>query len=578
MATSTEDDGRFGGAPAGHKGPPPAGHKGPPSAGQKGSPPAGQKGPPPAEKKGPPSAEQKGPPPAEKKGPPHAGQKGPPPAEKKGSPPAEQKGMKELVGWVSAHAPDLEVIAQRRDLDGPMVDRALEIVRQFIIDRGLILFGGLAIDYALRLKGSRIYPDDERPDFDFLSPNSVNDAYDLADMLVKRGFEAVGAIRGIHVQTMKVRTNFIWVADIGFAPKEVFDRIPTLVWRGMRIIHPDYQRMDQHLAFCFPFNGPPREDVFHRWRKDLKRFNLYDDHYPISLSGGPATELSEIVGRLSVPVISGRGLGAEATPAVALHGFAAYAVLRRTLDELAAALGAEHGADAPALAISFPDEYSVSVAAPGAGTRVYFAAPDPAAAVAGLGDAQWCDPYMDISPESVRAGNVTVLSTRGRLLAVSAVRAGNGRALVVSPQYLLLHFLFESHRAPDESHREMYRNYYRHALDVIGAAEKMVADRCDAAAGDDLRAECLALFAQSPFAPTISTLGTVNHDAAYVIKMANNAEKLRDTPPPALNLDANIAELLRGLPQNYYPGGNKVRPTFDYSVSPLFRRAGAARP
>lgn len=518
---------------------------------------------------------------------------------KKDLPPAGQKGMNELVGWISAHAPELEVVAQRRDLDGAMIDRALDIVRRFIIDRGLILFGGLAIDYALRLKGSRIYPDDERPDFDFLSPNSVNDAYDLADMLVKRGFEAVGAIRGIHVQTMKVRTNFIWVADIGFAPKEVFNRIPTLEWRGMRIVHPDYQRMDQHLAFCFPFNGPPREDVFHRWRKDLKRFNLYDDHYPIPLSGGPAAGAAgrTIVGRLSVPVIFGRGsaeaaaAAAEAAPAaaaaaaaaaepvatVALHGFAAYAVLRRTLDELAAALGAEHGAEgAPTLAISFPNEYSVSVAAP-AGTQVHFASPDPAAAVAGLGDAQWCDPYMDLSPESVRAGNVTVLSTRGRLLAVSAVRAGEGRAFVVSPQYLLLHFLFESHRAPDEALRVVYRNYYRHTLDVIGAAEKMVADRCDAAADDGLRAECAALFCQSPFAPTITTLGTVNHDAAYIIKMANNAEKLRDTPPSALNLDTDIAGLLRGLPQNYYPGGNKVRPTFDYDVSPLFRRAGAPK-
>src|SRR5271170_7968864 len=48
---------------------------------------------------------------------------------------------------------DLAVVAQRRDVDGPMVDRALAVVRRFILERGLILFGGLAIDYALRLKG-----------------------------------------------------------------------------------------------------------------------------------------------------------------------------------------------------------------------------------------------------------------------------------------------------------------------------------------------------------------------------------------------------------------------------------------
>ena len=92
--------------------------------------------------------------------------------------------------WVADHAKDFEVPAQRRDADNPMVDRALELVRAFIVERGLILFGGLAIDYALRLRGAQLYPDDERPDFDVLSPRSVDDAYDLVDRLAAAGFAA----------------------------------------------------------------------------------------------------------------------------------------------------------------------------------------------------------------------------------------------------------------------------------------------------------------------------------------------------------------------------------------------------
>ena len=75
------------------------------------------------------------------------------------------------------------------------------------------------------------------------------------------------------------------------------------------------------LPFCFPFNGAPREDVFHRWRKDLKRFNLYADNYPIAVE--PAETTLKLVRATSrVPLV-----GKSETLQVALHGFAAYAYI-----------------------------------------------------------------------------------------------------------------------------------------------------------------------------------------------------------------------------------------------------------
>jgi len=490
-----------------------------------------------------------------------------------------RQGAAALARWAGARAKDLEVVAQRRDADGPVVDRALEVVAAFIRERGLILFGGLAIDYALRLKGSRVYPDDERPDFDFLSPRSVDDAYDLADRLHAAGFEAVGVIRAIHVQTMRVRTNFVYVADIGYAPPEVFGALPTVEFQGMRVIHPDYQRIDQHLAFCYPFNGPPREDVFHRWRKDLKRFNLYEAYYPLGETTQAASEGSRLTARFAVPVV---GRGPELT--LALHGFAAYAVIRAALDELATAFAAEAVAEAlagsaPRLALEFPDAQSVAVATP-AGGAVHVASPAPADALAGLGEIRWCDPYMDYSPETAQVGSAVVLSTRGRLLAAStvAVRVGPdaepAQARVVSPQYLLLHFLLAAHRA-EEGTRETYRAFYRHTLDILRAAEAIFAERADSL--PSARETLLRDFVLSPFGPTVQTIGEVNHDAAYVIKMATAAEKLRDSPPTLLHLPPDLADLLAGLPQSYYPGGKRPRPSFDYGANPLFHRAGQSR-
>ena len=493
---------------------------------------------------------------------------------------ASPAGAAALAQWAEAHKTDLRVVAQRRDIDGPMVDRALAIVRQFIIDRGLILFGGLAIDYALRLRGAHIYPDDERPDFDFLSPRSVEDAYDLAERLQRTGFEGVGAIRAIHVQTMRVRTSFITVADVGYAPREVFDRLPTVDYQGMRVIHPGFQKMDQLLAFCFPFNGPPREDVFHRWRKDLERFNICDRHYPIVLADAAPAPLKKVSGVSAAPLVGGR-LGLT----VALHGFAAYSVLRRALDELAAAFGTTALVDAPQLALSFPTNLSFELETPLGGVVVV--SPNPSDVVAGLSEPRWYDPYMDLVPLTVKTGRLTVFSTQGRLIGATAVNAtpliryaappSDAQLLTVTPQYLLVYFLAKAHRTGDPNKQNTYLAYYTHAMTVIRRAEEIFADALGAAERDTERKELMDLFAGSPFAPTVQTLGTINHDAAYQIRMATAAGKLHDEPPAVLGLAGGVAGLLAGLPQNYYPGGGKPRPTFDYGANALFRRTGSLR-
>ena len=230
-----------------------------------------------------------------------------------------------LAAWVDGRAKDFEVIAQERNADAALADRALEIVRQFIVKRGLILYGGQAIDFALRLRGSQIYPDHQTPDYDCFSSQSVDDAYDLADALVAAGFPNVGAIPAIHAQTMRVAVDFVYVADISYAPPAVFASFPTVSYAGMRVLHPDIQRLDMHLAFSFPFNNPPREDVFHRHHKDLKRFRLFQELYPVTAEEG------RVLGGLAEPQPVTLELDLSR---VALHGFAGYALVRSAFAEL----------------------------------------------------------------------------------------------------------------------------------------------------------------------------------------------------------------------------------------------------
>lgn len=494
------------------------------------------------------------------------------------------EGMTALTALVAEREKDFGVVAELRDADGPMLDRALDAVRAFIIARGLILFGGLAIDCALRLKGGRIYPDAQRPDYDFMSFRSVDDAYDLADELANAGFVGVGAVRGIHVQTMKVRVDFRWVADVGHVPRDVYDTIPTFEYQGMRVVHPDFQRMDMHLAFCFPYNAPPREDVFHRWRKDLKRINLYERYYPIEPARSPQKGLAAravaaagpappmVQARLAVPLTA---RGGDGPLTVALHGFAAYAVLRAALRDV---LGRAIPSAAPELAIEFPedDPRVVRVETP-AGDAVTFASPQPVAAVAALPEpATWYDAYMDTCPESVRVGSAHVLSTAGRLLAAAAVPVSATRvARVVTPQYLLLWLLYQAHRAAGTDEATLYRTYYAHTLTILRDAEAAYAAAMAAEPDATRRAGLMDAFAASPFAPTTAVIGTTNTDAAYSIRVADAADKLRETPPAQLGVRPDIGELIRGLPaRGYYPGGNKPRPTFVYEGCALFRRSG----
>jgi hypothetical protein len=511
-----------------------------------------------------------------------------------------------LCQWADDRGKEFEVVAQVRDADAPVADRALEIVRKFIVERGLILYGGQAIDFALRLKGSRIYPDHQTPDFDFFSPQSVDDAYDLADILRDAGFANVGAIPAIHVQTMRVKTDFIFVADISYAPRAVFDSFPTVSFAGMRVLHPDYQRTDMHLAFCFPFNNPPREDVFHRFPKDLKRFRLYQEFYPITTGkalSAPVTGGADPADRQVVEVDLAR---------VAVHGFAAFGVFRATFALLAAAAEGAGvskkvlaearalGAKTPAVEVTFEaaagGKTRIRFNPPAAAARLVLATPWPDEVVAGLADARdgadvaWYAPYMDSRPLMARVSgggqpDVDVHSTKSRLLAVSVVDAPGPKGAaptkvtIVSPQYLLLNFLYEAH-VSEGAARDLYVEYYGATLRLLEAADLLIAALRAEEPGPKVPEDTYRAFVESsPFGLTVRALGDVNHDASYLIRLAGSARNVGDTPP---GVDPADLPDPSKVPAKYFPGGHRdtgsaaepKHPAFDYEANVAFQRAG----
>lgn len=159
--------------------------------------------------------------------------------------------------------------------------RGFDIVKRYIISKNLILTGGTAIDYALRLTGDSLYSDDILPDYDAYSPNHMEDAYALGTLLCQQGFPNVSVINGVHLTTMKVRIDFVDVADITYCPPAIFRTVPTLNYNNLRVVHPHWQMADQHSALVQPFENPGREVIFHRWKKDMDRYDKLYAHYPI---------------------------------------------------------------------------------------------------------------------------------------------------------------------------------------------------------------------------------------------------------------------------------------------------------
>ena len=104
----------------------------------------------------------------------------------------------------------------------------LAVVRKFIMDKGLKLYGGLAIDEHLKKYKDPIYKKSEFPDYDVFSPNAWEHAKELCDILYKLGYYFIEAKSSVlnneHHQTYKVSVDTIYILDLtqsGCTPEEL---------------------------------------------------------------------------------------------------------------------------------------------------------------------------------------------------------------------------------------------------------------------------------------------------------------------------------------------------------------------
>lgn len=165
----------------------------------------------------------------------------------------------------------------RRVVSTPEIKQMITIVENFLRRKKLVCYGGISIN-ALLPEEDKIYNFDiDLPDYDFFSPNALEDAKELADIYFKQGYSDVVAMSGQHHGTFKVFVNFQGMADITSVPKELFDTIKRKAVNKNGILYTDanFLRMSMYLELSHPAGDTSR------WEKVLKRLTLINKHHPL---------------------------------------------------------------------------------------------------------------------------------------------------------------------------------------------------------------------------------------------------------------------------------------------------------
>jgi len=166
----------------------------------------------------------------------------------------------------------------KRVVNSDDIKKMISIVEDFIKVKNLICYGGTAINNILPTEDQFYDKDVEIPDYDFFTPDALNDAKELANIYYKNGYTDVEAKAGQHHGTYKVFVNFIPVADLTQFPKEIYNALKKDAVRVSGILYapPNFLRMSMYLELSRPAGDTSR------WEKVLKRLTLLNKNYPLT--------------------------------------------------------------------------------------------------------------------------------------------------------------------------------------------------------------------------------------------------------------------------------------------------------
>lgn len=456
--------------------------------------------------------------------------------------------IKDAIAKVDQYSKQYEFITMKHDPFFEDLVSTIEIVKDYIHKHKLIIYGGSAIDYALRLRGDKIYPDDllKVPDLDFYSPQSVEDAYELADKFYIEGYKESRAIKALHAETMRVDIgNKHFIADITYRPSELFKEIPKLKYDNLFVVHPMFQRIDIHHSLSFPFDNPPREVIFSRWSKDIKRFGLLDKHYPIK------TTMSDVKKtKVSLPIWYKKFV---------FTGFLAYAFIYKQYIKDMELMG-ENPQDVIKLDVEINNDEIIFDTLDSRVDIIHYdidKASEKICKKSSLSKTKY-ETYLQIVPERIEliteSYKIIIQSSENKLLSINSVE-DNYKFRISNSQYVMKHFMamyyYYKHKPLIA---ESYLCLYDSLLKMVKHFNK-VANKC--AYGSKQLDHLLGL--------SINTYGNKNISLSKKILLNQINNKIKNEP-------------LYKTPRSYYPDRiipkELPKPEFDEISCELFKMSG----
>jgi hypothetical protein len=164
------------------------------------------------------------------------------------------------------------IMSQSKD-----IENIVDVVEKFIKKKGLICYGGTAINNILPKKHQFYNKNVDIPDYDIYSTNPLEDSKELADIYAKKGYSNIEVRTSIHAGTYKVSVIFISIVDITYMDKTTFDLMKkdAVVLDKITYAPVNYLRMSMYKELSRP-NG----DIS-RWEKVFKRLTLLNNSYPM---------------------------------------------------------------------------------------------------------------------------------------------------------------------------------------------------------------------------------------------------------------------------------------------------------
>lgn len=156
-------------------------------------------------------------------------------------------------------------------------DKILSIVRQFIIDKKLVCYGGTAINDILPKEQQFYNYETDIPDYDFFSPNAMEDAKELANLFTKENVHNIESKNAFLYGTYKVFINFVAIADITQIDKKFYEYLLKNNIKKDKVMYtpPEFLRMSLHQELARPLGD------ISRWEKIYSRLRILNNYFPI---------------------------------------------------------------------------------------------------------------------------------------------------------------------------------------------------------------------------------------------------------------------------------------------------------